>query len=263
MTKIRFFKYQGTGNDFIIVDNRQLHWRPAGDAVSRLCDRRFGIGADGFMLLGEQPGFDFTMTYYNSDGNESTMCGNGGRCMTAFASSLGLVGNRAFFNAVDGEHHAEIRDDGAGRIYRVKMKDPRPEKKFEDGYFIDTGSPHFVTFVKDAAKTDVAGLGRMIRKDDRFSPGGTNVDFVEYREKGLFVRTYERGVENETLSCGTGVTASALVAASLHPGNPGFYEIETPGGFLKVSFVRKDDLFSEVWLEGPAERVFEGEIDRM
>jgi diaminopimelate epimerase len=258
--KISFSKYQGTGNDFIIIDNRLIHWEPTVQEVSLLCDRHFGIGADGLMLLYEKPGFDFGMIYFNSDGHESTMCGNGGRCMTAFAKSLGLVGSRALFWAADGGHEAEIPEKSPYN-YRIKMKDTRVEKIYDDGFFVNTGSPHFVKFVEDAARADVITSGRVLRNDTRFAPDGTNVDFVEFHDDGLFVRSYERGVEAETLSCGTGVTASALTAAFVNQNNSGFYNIKTPGGALKVSFVQTGGFFKEIWLEGPAEFVYQGEIN--
>ncbi len=257
---IPFSKYHGTGNDFILIDNRLIHWEPAVSDVLFLCDRHFGIGADGMMLLSGKPGFDFAMNYYNSDGLESTMCGNGGRCMTAFAQSLGLVRNKALFWAVDGSHEAEISVDAFGPVCRLKMKDTRIGHIYGDGLFLDTGSPHFVKFVEDVAATDVFSKGKALSHDSRFAPGGTNVDFAEQQHDGLFVRSYERGVENETLSCGTGVTASAIASAFLHPANQGLYHIKTPGGALKVSFNQTGELFTEVWLEGPAKFVFSGEV---
>ncbi|MEI6682888.1 MAG: diaminopimelate epimerase [Bacteroidota bacterium] len=256
--KIQFFKYQGTGNDFIIIDNRTIQWEPAESEISGLCDRHTGIGADGLMLLGDMAGFDFAMRYFNSDGKESTMCGNGGRCMTAFARHLALIDTRARFWAVDGSHEAEFTDP----VYRLKMKDTRLEILFEDGYLLNTGSPHFVVFTHDVAGIDVSSAGRALRNDDRFAPDGVNVDFVESGEDGLFVRTYERGVEGETLSCGTGVTAAAIIAAYLTPGNREFYQIKTLGGNLRVSFRQSGLSFSDVWLEGPALQVFQGEFLR-
>ena len=258
--KIQFYKYQGTGNDFIIIDNRMINWAPTVQQVSGLCDRRFGIGADGLMLLNEKPGFSFTMAYYNSDGHESTMCGNGGRCMTAFARSLGLVGSTAQFWAIDGRHEAEI-NESPSRLYRLKMKDTWIDKVFADGFFLNTGSPHFVKFTTGVAHVDVVAEGRVLRNDERFAPGGTNVDFVEVLDEEIFVRTYERGVEIETLSCGTGVTASAIVSAFRNPDHPGTYNIKTPGGSLKVNFIQQGDIFSDIWLEGPAEFVFAGEVE--
>ncbi|MFZ4521804.1 MAG: diaminopimelate epimerase [Bacteroidales bacterium] len=258
---IPFSKYHGTGNDFIIIDNRFIQWIPTVSQVSSLCNRHFGIGADGLMLLSEKEGFDFAMTYYNSDGNESTMCGNGGRCMTAFAKSLELINHKAHFRAVDGIHESEILDNESGPVCRLKMKDTRIDHIHEDGIFLDTGSPHFVQFVKYAATLDVFHAGRVLRYDARFLPGGTNVDFAEETEDGLFVRTFERGVEDETLSCGTGVTAAALAHAFLHPENPGFRQITTLGGLLKVSFEQNGMVFMNIWLEGPGTFVFKGEVE--
>ena len=257
---IPFSKYHGTGNDFVVIDNRAINWLPSRQQVLLLCDRHFGIGGDGLMLLTEKTGYDFAMTYYNSDGNESTMCGNGGRCMTAFAKKLGLAGKEAFFWAIDGSHEARVAEGGPSDVFHLKMKDTVIGQTYPDGIFLDTGSPHFVTFVNDAANTDVFQKGSTLRNDRRFAPGGTNVDFVEIQSNGLFVRTYERGVENETLSCGTGVTASAIAVASAGNEKTGTYDVATPGGALKVRFVQTGNLFSEIWLEGPAEFVFEGEV---
>jgi diaminopimelate epimerase len=258
--KIQFSKYHGTGNDFIIVDNRSLKWEPAATQVAFLCDRHLGIGADGLMLLSEKTGFNFAMTYYNSDGYEGTMCGNGGRCIAAFAKSLGLAGCMARFEAVDGIHDVEIFDSLPETIYRLHMKDSMIGRTYDDGLFIDTGSPHFVLFVDDAASIDVVEAGRRLRHESRFAPGGTNVDFVEKRGDLFFVRTYERGVENETLSCGTGVTAAAIAVSFTDPSGSCMYQVKTPGGTLKVSFVRTRDVFTDIWLEGPAKFVFSGEI---
>ncbi len=259
--KIPFSKYHGTGNDFILIDNRLIHWEPAEQQVSFMCDRHFGIGADGLILLSEHDGFDFAMNYYNSDGHESTMCGNGGRCITAFAKSQGLVDRRARFWAVDGTHECEISRNKSSYSYRLKMKDTRIGMQFDDGIFLNTGSPHFVHFTGDVAGKDVFNTGRMLRHDVRFAPGGTNVDFVELTSDGLFVRTYERGVEDETLSCGTGVTASAIAASYLQTGNKGPCQIETRGGLLSVTFTQSGEFFTEIWLEGPAVFVFSGEIE--
>lgn len=259
--KISFSKYQGTGNDFIIIDNRLIHWRPTVNEVAMLCNRHFGIGADGLMLLESRMGYDFAMTYFNSDGNESTMCGNGGRCMSAYARSLGLMGDTAHFWAVDGAHESGIIAEASPGNYKLKMKDTRIGTKYEDGLSIDTGSPHFVVFVNDILQVDVVGSGRALRNDARFAPGGTNVDFVQMKPDGIFVRTYERGVEDETLSCGTGVTASSLVAAYLDRGNKTSYKVKTLGGDLEVRFVRHGEDFTEIWLEGPAGFVFSGEIE--
>ena len=256
-----FGKYHGAGNDFILIDNRTLHWDPTMEQVALLCDRHFGIGADGLMLLGEEPGYDFRMTYFNSDGRESTMCGNGGRCMAAFANKIGIAGYDVRFSAIDGDHHAEIMStDGEKSWVRLRMKDASLLKEYDDGLLLDTGSPHFVTFVPDAGLVDVVDLGARLRHEPRFAPGGANIDFAEIREESLFVRTYERGVENETLSCGTGVTAATLARAIKMNSGSGTTPIQTLGGELTVSYIRDGKSFHNIWLEGPTAFVFKGEI---
>ena len=260
--KIEFYKYHGTGNDFIIIDNRVIKWNPDREQISRLCDRHFGIGADGLMLLSAQKGFDFGMTYFNSDGNESTMCGNGGRCMTAFARMLGIVEKSARFYAIDGEHEAIILEETSNVIrVKLKMKDVIVDERAGDNFIIDTGSPHYVIFSTNIARLDIVRKARKIRYDTCFAEEGTNVDFVEVKNDHLFVRTYERGVEDETLSCGTGITASALAYATRKPDNPGYFNINTRGGELKVSFIQEGKVFSGIWLEGTAEEVFMGKVE--
>lgn len=257
--KIEFFKYHGTGNDFIIIDNRRLKWNPGYKEVASLCDRHFGIGSDGLMLLSEVEGYDFGMTYFNSDGNESTMCGNGGRCMTAFARMLGIIDTRTTFRAVDGSHEAIIVNEvNHLKQIRIKMKDVIVEEPTCGYFFIDTGSPHTIIFSNNVNRLDIVKKARKIRYDTCFADEGTNVNFVEIKNDHLFVRSYERGVEDETLSCGTGITASALAAAVRNPDNPGFYNIKTRGGDLKVSFRQGNNHFTDIWLEGPAEMVFKG-----
>lgn len=257
---LAFSKYHGAGNDFILIDNRVQKWQPVSVEVASLCNRRFGIGADGLMLLSEEPGYDFRMTYFNSDGMESTLCGNGGRCMAAFAMKLGLAGTKTRFLAVDGEHEAWQAGDDQPGMYELRMQDCRPGAVYPDGIFINTGSPHFVVISDDAAAENVTGRGRHLRMDRRFSPGGTNVDFTEIRDDGLFVRTYERGVEDETLSCGTGVTAAVLATAG--PGDilRACRTVQTPGGRFKVFYSRTGDLFTDIVLHGPVEYVFSGTI---
>jgi len=259
---LHFSKYHGTGNDFILIDNRLQQWAPAFEEVAFLCDRHFGIGADGLMLLSEDENVAFRMTYYNCDGRESTLCGNGGRCISAFARKLGLTGDFVRFRAVDGEHIAEILGEEKNAILiRLKMLDTQIDQQFQDGILINTGSPHFVQFVTDASLTEVITKGRSLRHDPRFSPRGANIDFAEVRKDAVFVRTYERGVENETLSCGTGVTATALAASFMGHVAPGPVHIKTLGGKLKVSFRQSGQSFSEIWLEGTATLVFEGKIE--
>jgi diaminopimelate epimerase len=260
--KTEFFKYHGTGNDFIIIDNRELQWKPDHQQVAFLCNRHFGIGADGLILLSNAQGFDFGMTYFNSDGNESTMCGNGGRCLTAFARLLGLVDTKARFYAIDGEHEAYILNERENPAQiKLKMKDVAVEEPVSGNFFIDTGSPHYIIFSTNVNQMDIVKKARKIRYDTCFAEEGTNVDFVELKNDHLFVRSYERGVEDETLSCGTGITASALAAAIKTPGNQGFFTVKTRGGILKVGFKQAGNFFSDIWLEGPAEMVFKGTIE--
>lgn len=259
-----FYKYHGTGNDFILIDNREQKWEPDVDRVKSLCDRHYGIGADGLILLNKPLYGSFSMRYFNSDGCESTMCGNGGRCIASLAFSLGIADKEMNFAAVDGEHSAlilESLEDSV--IVKLKMNDVTiPSNKDEGGIFINTGSPHFVTTVADPSSTDIIAEGRKIRYSERFSRDGTNVDFMKIiDDRNIMVRTYERGVEDETLSCGTGVTASALSAAMILGIEAGSFNIETPGGNLRVYFRKEKDKFIDIWLEGPATFVFRGNID--
>lgn len=258
--KIPFSKYHGTGNDFIIIDNRELRWKPSQEEIARLCDRHFGIGADGLMLLTEKTGFDFYMTYYNSDGRESTMCGNGGRCMIIFAKSLSLTADEPHFLAIDGEHTGKVEKTGDSPVVSLKMKDVIVTEIEADHLFMDTGSPHYVVFKKNVEDIDLIREARLIRFNERFSKEGTNVDFVEIGKNELFVRSYERGVENETLSCGTGVTASALAFAVKNPPSNSV-EVQTRGGHLSVSFRQDGNSFTDIWLKGPVQFVFQGEVE--
>ncbi len=258
--KLHFHKYQGTGNDFILVDNRQNEISLSAEQIHQLCDRRFGIGADGLMLLNEKTGYDFEMKYYNADGREGSMCGNGGRCMIKFVYQLGIHREKYRFLAVDGSHEAEIDIDG---IVSLKMKDVRTIKKFHNDFILDTGSPHYIKMVNHVMDLDVFKKGYEIRHSKEFEDDGINVNFVEQTDEPdkIIVRTYERGVEDETLSCGTGLTAAALVC--YHNEN-GFNEVEvkTMGGMLTVEFDRVDeDRFENIWLCGPAEKVFEGTVE--
>jgi len=255
--QLSFYKYQGTGNDFVIIDNRQNTVELNTAQVKKLCDRRFGIGADGLMLLNLHEGYDFEMKYYNADGRESTMCGNGGRCLVKFAKHMGINKRKYNFIAVDGAHDATIEENGW--VY-LKMKDVKGIEKFYSDSVLDTGSPHYIKPVIDLTHFDVVKAGREIRNKDEYKKEGINVNFVEGNDKSIFVRTYERGVEDETLSCGTGVTAAALVYAH---NDIGFnrVEVKTPGGNLAVEFDKTgDENFSNIWLCGPAEMVFKGEI---
>jgi len=258
--KVTFYKYQGAGNDFVILDNRDEKYSSlTPKQVKLLCDRRFGVGADGLMLLSKKEGCDFEMIYFNADGNESSMCGNGGRCMTKFASQMGITRSRYVFKAIDGMHEAEIDHDDT---VRLKMQDVNEIDKHATYTVLNTGSPHFIKFTSDIMNVDVVQTGREIRYSSAFKAEGINVNFVEtLDEDSIYVRTYERGVEDETLSCGTGVTAAALLSA--HNDN-GFnrVEVKTPGGHLSVEFEKIDDEhFKNIWLCGPAELVYKGEID--
>jgi diaminopimelate epimerase len=257
--KIFFYKYQGTGNDFILIDNRKNEVSLTTEQVAFLCHRRFGIGADGLMLLELEPGVDFKMVYFNSDGRESSMCGNGGRCITAFAKRLGLIQDQAKFIAVDGVHESSVSDG----IVSLKMKDVKQIEKLADHYVLNTGSPHYVKFVEDIENYDVKEEGRTIRNSEPFAADGINVNFIEKLEDVLFVRTYERGVEDETYSCGTGVTAAALVAAlNFASTGKNSCKIKTLGGDLNVKFDKVlESNFYNIWLEGPAEFVFDGSIE--
>ncbi len=257
---ITFFKYQGTGNDFVIIDNRDLQFsRTDSDLVKFLCDRRFGIGADGLILLQNKEGFDFEMVYFNSDGNESSMCGNGGRCIVAFAAHLGIIKESCHFLAIDGPHNAVIKDEN---WVELKMLDVENIEAGEDYYLLNTGSPHYVVFVEDVSDINVFENGQAIRYSKRFRKEGVNVNFVEANKDSIIVATYERGVEDETLSCGTGVTASAI-SYSLR--NPKVREVnvETKGGNLKVKLNQSDNgTFQDLWLCGKGELVFKGVIVR-
>lgn len=255
--KLNFFKYQGTGNDFILVDNRKESFNPNTKLIKNLCDRRFGIGADGFILLENHDAYDFQMVYFNSDGKPSSMCGNGGRCIVQFAHDLGVIKKETTFYAIDGEHDAYLKNG----LVHLKMIDVEEIEEKKGNFFMNTGSPHYVKFVKEVKKYEVFDEGRKIRYNDRFKKKGTNVNFVEKLGKNkIFVRTYERGVEDETYSCGTGVTASAI-AASL-AGMTGPVQVLTLGGELCVSFKKsKKNQYNEVYLIGPARRVFTGAVE--
>lgn len=255
---IPFYKYQGTGNDFVLIDNRtNIFDRQRRDIVAQVCHRRFGIGADGFILLQNKEGFDFEMVYYNADGNESTMCGNGGRCIVQFAYDLNVIGNTTRFLAVDGAHDAHVKD-GLVHLHMIDVTSVNALE--EDAFFLNTGSPHYVQRVSGIEQFPVFEKGKVIRHSSAFAPGGTNVNFMEMQNDTLFVRTYERGVEDETYSCGTGVTAAAIAASKLGAAVP--VAVKTLGGNLQVSFSElSENNYSNIYLIGPAKRVFEGEID--
>jgi diaminopimelate epimerase len=253
-----FYKYQGTGNDFIIVDNRlQLIDKNNTKRIAQLCDRRFGIGADGFILLETDDISDFKMVYFNADGNESSMCGNGGRCIVAFAKFLGVIENETEFVAIDGLHKAKIKDE----MVHLQMQDVSRVETFENHLFLDTGSPHHVEMVSNLKAFEVKSRGAEIRYGHPYNQAGSNVNFVEQVSQDVFaVRTYERGVEDETLSCGTGVTAVALAMHKSGKTRSEAVALKTEGGQLDVRFNTDDKGYHNIWLIGPALQVFKGEL---
>lgn len=257
---IHFHKYQGCGNDFILLDGRG---KDMGDWteewISLLCHRRFGIGADGLMVLDEAEGFDFHMRYWNADGRPGTMCGNGARCIVNYAHALGIGAGQVTFWAPDGPHEA-VRE--ANGMVRLHMGDVNDIEAIGEDFALNTGSPHYVRFVSNLRERDIYQEGLSIRHSERFEKEGINVNFVERLGQGqIFVRTFERGVEAETMSCGTGVTASALVAWGDGKGR-GQCQVLTPGGPLRVAFEQKaSGQFQDIWLIGPGVFVFAGEVD--
>jgi diaminopimelate epimerase len=256
----QFFKYEGCGNDFVIIDDRANKLELSTETITHLCDRRFGIGADGLLLLRSIPEYDFRMVYYNSDGSRATMCGNGARCISAFAHKMDALKTTGSFIADDGPHSTEIlfTEDNETQV-AISMKDATPDQFTPEHLFINTGTPHYVLFVDNIKTADVIATGRKIRYNPEFAPVGTNVNFVQILPHGIVVRTYEKGVEDETLACGTGVTASAM-AASLKTGLTSI-PVKVMGGNLHVSFDKKGDTFTNVILTGPARLVFTGEIN--
>jgi len=258
---IHFYKYQGTGNDFVIIDNRRgVLDKNNTKLIAHLCDRKFGIGADGCMFL-EAPsvaGDDFTMVYFNADGNESTMCGNGGRCLVAFAKQIGVINSHAKFTAIDGPHDATITGD----LVKLGMQNVSEIKTTSSNWWLDTGSPHHVEEVADIQNFDVFSIGKKIRNGAPYFEEGTNVNFVEQLAANAFsVRTYERGVEDETLSCGTGVTAVAIAMHAAGKTKAENIAIKAQGGDLAISFEKTKNGYENVYLEGPAKLVFKGEIE--
>lgn len=259
---MHFYKYQGTGNDFVMIDDRsEVFDTTAVERIKWLCDRRFGIGADGLILLRRHHTADFQMVYFNSDGNPSTMCGNGGRCIAHFARHLGVIGNSGCFLAADGFHNVHLTEDTVA----LQMKDVNGIEENDGFLFIDTGSPHVVVVEEALDTMDLCSRAREIRYNERFRAAGTNVNFIRNVNGTIHIRTYERGVEDETLSCGTGMTAAAIAASHLYnldeatclAGIP----LKAPGGNTSVRFRKTtQNGYSEVFLTGPAVMVFEGDI---
>ena len=255
--QIEFYKYQATGNDFVVIDDR-MHQFDVNDEqkIRAICDRRKGIGADGLMLLRVHLDADFEMLYFNADGKEGSMCGNGGRCIVDFAHYLGIIEDECTFIAIDGLHEAKWSRESVSlkmiNVYEVEVN--------EDFVYLNTGSPHYVQFVKDLEKYPVFEQGKSIRYNERFKQNGTNVNFVETQGSVCAVRTYERGVENETFSCGTGVTAVAIAAHETDKNLDNPLSVSVLGGTLKVSFEEVNGVYKNVWLMGPAKKVFKGSM---
>jgi diaminopimelate epimerase len=252
---LKFSKYHGAGNDFILIDAVSQQVNLSELEINTLCNRRFGIGADGLMLVLPSDSYDFKMKYYNADGREGTMCGNGGRCIVAFAQKLGLVKNIAKFIAIDGEHKAECLQDGN---VSLGMNNVLKIETFNDGWFVDTGSPHFVQQVNNISSVDINVLGKALRFDSRFELG-TNVNFFEIKNNQIHIRTFERGVEAETLACGTGAVALAVVLAYTHTSQFPI-EINAKGGVLKVEGLSASGGYLNIVLTGPVQHVFDGEV---
>jgi diaminopimelate epimerase len=260
MSTIHFHKYQATGNDFVLIDNRAGTHSLSKNQIAKICDRRFGVGADGLLLIEKHLTLDFNLVYYNSDGSQS-LCGNGTRAAVKMASSLGMVKGKTSFNAYDGLHEAELLPND---IVRLKMNDVKEVRSLGEDFFLNTGSPHLIRFVSNLKDYKVVEEGQKIRYSDDYKPNGTNANFVELQKgNSIFVRTYERGVENETLSCGTGVTAAALAASFKGYESP--VQIKVRGGELSVEFKSKSTgqtvLFHDIFLIGPAKMVFEGDLE--
>ncbi|MDO8972290.1 MAG: diaminopimelate epimerase [Saprospiraceae bacterium] len=266
---MKFWKYQGAGNDFVMLDQREYTWIHRNDTekIARICNRRFGVGADGLILLQPHANLDFEMVYFNADGRESSMCGNGGRCIAAFAQHLGVVQGQCHFWAIDGAHEAIITPKSADASWvELKMMDVKTVEKQDNAFVLNTGSPHYVRFVDSLENLDMVAQGRAVRYSELWRTNGINVNLVSPSPsgKGYDIRTYERGVEDETLACGTGVTAAAIASFIQNGSALGEYEIplKALGGDLAVRFEAKaGGEFSNVWLCGPAERVFEGKIE--
>jgi diaminopimelate epimerase len=256
---LRFVKYQGTGNDFVMIDNRSGEWdKLSVSEIRKLCDRRFGIGADGLIKINSMTGYDFEVDYYNSDGSKS-FCGNGARCSVAFAHELGITADSVSFMAIDGVHEA-FKKDG---LVHLKMNDVSEIDTSQAEFVLNTGSPHFIHFTQNVSNFDVVAYGKQIRYSDKYKQEGINVNAIHQLDEHSFeIRTYERGVEDETLSCGTGVTAAALaLGAKNHIEGDFEYKVKSQGGDLSVKFTNANSGFTNIWLIGPAVAVYKGEVN--
>ncbi len=254
---IDFFKYHGAGNDFIMIDNREQLYSLSEQQIAFLCDRRFGVGGDGLILLEKSKSYDFKMLYYNSDGNQSTMCGNGGRCIVSFAHKLNLIKENCTFEAIDGLHEALVLSE---KDVKLQMQDVKKIISTENQLFLDTGSPHHILFVDDVEIINVNQEGSKIRNSSLYGEKGSNVNFVNCSANSIQIRTYERGVEAETLACGTGVTAAALAAHYQGHITTNSIPVQAKGGLLKVDFKwdNVENKYYDIWLSGPTKYVFQG-----
>ena len=257
---IVFHKYQGTGNDFVIIDDRNETFDFENEnLINKICDRKLGVGADGLILLRNSKDSDFKMIYYNADGKESTMCGNGGRCIAHFAREKGIISKNAEFDAIDGVHLISLVP--GSDIVSLAMSNVNNIESIEMDGFLNTGSPHYVRFVNDLSSVEIIRDAHEIRFSPRFKSEGVNINFVELIDDGIYVRTYERGVEDETLSCGTGMVAAVLYASKLDKIKDQKCKVSSLGGKVTVHFTKEDsNTFSNIWLQGPAKFVFKGEI---
>ncbi|TRX33740.1 diaminopimelate epimerase [Flavobacterium sp. ZT3R18] len=257
--QLEFYKYQGAGNDFVMIDNRSGFFPKENiQLIAHLCDRRFGIGGDGLILLENDSDTDFKMVYYNSDGNQSSMCGNGGRCLVAFAKDLEVIEDKTTFIATDGLHHASFEDNG---VVSLQMIDVPTITIKNDHTFLNTGSPHHVQMVEDLEHYNIKENGAAIRYGELYGAAGSNINFVKKIDDTTFrLRTYERGVEDETLACGTGATAVAIAMNATGQTAATTVNVNVEGGKLVVSFDKNQNGFTNVFLKGPAEFVFKGVI---
>ncbi len=256
MTELPFFKYQGTGNDFVIIDNRQSVFDADNtELITRLCDRKFGVGSDGLILLKAHAEYDFEMVYYNADATRAG-CGNGARCAVHLAHHLGIVQGEAYFVMEEQAYRAQVEDAHV----RIRMADVAAAQNFPEGYLLNTGTRHFVRVVEKLADYDVLDEGERLRYDPRFQPEGANINFVEVKDSAVHMRIYEKGVENETLSSGTGATAVALALAHARQ-QPSPVAVHTRGGILEISFMATEaGSFTQVYMAGPAQMVFQGTV---
>ena len=256
--KIQFHKYQGAGNDFVMIDNREGQFDKSNLLlIQQLCDRRFGVGSDGLILIENHDSLDFNMIYYNSDGSQS-FCGNGSRCAIAFTNRLGMISKNTSFNSTDGEHEGVFATE---KEIHLNMHDVADVEKGENFFYMNTGSPHYIKYVDDVDAVDILKEAHQIRYNNRFKEEGVNVNFVQILSNDkLKIRTYERGVENETLACGTGVTAAAI-SFMVQSNGAETIEVEAKGGLLTVKLEKEGNEFKNIWLIGAGEMVFEGEVN--